>query len=103
MFVVSVFQNKWTALHWAVDRGRNDIVYMLIEAGADPGKKNMVSRHFVVSLIFASSEEEKRKFCSPAAFLTRAMWECCSLQAFYSSTGCCFVVVDVGVWVCACL
>lgn len=33
--------NKWTALHWAVERGQNDIVYMLVEAGADPCKKNM--------------------------------------------------------------
>ncbi|XP_076456786.1 uncharacterized protein LOC143291073 [Babylonia areolata] len=33
--------NKWTALHWAVDRGQEEVVYLLVEAGADPGKKNM--------------------------------------------------------------
>lgn len=39
------FQNKWTALHWAAERGHDDIVYLLLDAGADPCKKNMVSYH----------------------------------------------------------
>ena len=64
-----MYQNKWTALHWAVDRGHNDIVYMLIEAGADAGKKNMVSRHlygiFDLLQVWGS---EKRKIFSTLAF-----------------------------------
>lgn len=31
----------WTALHWAADRGNDEVVYILVDAGANPLKKNM--------------------------------------------------------------
>lgn len=31
--------NLWTALHWAADRGRDEMVYLLLGAGADPTKR----------------------------------------------------------------
>ncbi|XP_041362156.1 ankyrin repeat domain-containing protein 50-like [Gigantopelta aegis] len=33
--------NWWTSLHWAADRGKDELVYILLEAGADPTKKGM--------------------------------------------------------------
>ncbi|KAK3602016.1 hypothetical protein CHS0354_027019 [Potamilus streckersoni] len=37
----AVGTTMWTALHWAADRGNDEIVYILLEAGADPTVKGM--------------------------------------------------------------
>lgn len=33
--------NLWTALHWAADRGNEEMVYLLLESGADPTIKGL--------------------------------------------------------------
>ena len=30
-------------MHWATDRGHDELVYILVDAGANPLRKNMVS------------------------------------------------------------
>ena len=42
MHLLFLPQNLWTALHWAADRGREEMVYLLLGAGADPTKKGIV-------------------------------------------------------------
>ena len=33
---MTLFQNGWTALHWAVDRGHKDVARVLMKWGIDP-------------------------------------------------------------------
>lgn len=42
-----MLQNKWTALHWAADRGHSDVVYLLLDSDADPCRKNMVCTYIL--------------------------------------------------------
>ena len=34
--VFAAFQNGWSALHWAADRGNREIVEILVDSGIDP-------------------------------------------------------------------
>ena len=35
-YVFATFQNGWSALHWAADRGNREIVEILVDSGIDP-------------------------------------------------------------------
>lgn len=37
-----ILQTFWTALHWAADRGNDELVYILLDAGIDPTIRDMV-------------------------------------------------------------
>ena len=45
-YVFAAFQNGWSALHWAADRGNREIVDILFDSGIDPLLEAPVSIKF---------------------------------------------------------
>jgi len=57
---------KQTALHWAVKRGYQDIVILLLSYGADPDFLNLVFRNLIHSFVNYVSREEDLHYIMPS-------------------------------------
>ena len=42
-FYLFLYQDLWTPLHWASNKGHTEVVHRLLNGGADPKARNRVS------------------------------------------------------------
>lgn len=65
----SVGTTFWTALHWAADRGNDELVYILLEAGIDPTIRDMRGE----TAMHRAQSDAVREFLSTAIDLHREL------------------------------